>query len=247
MHLSDEELLLAADEEVTPPHLAQCAECRARMLRLQDTAADCLRAYSRNSATRMPPAAGPRALLRARMAEVSRPLHWRRLALVAAGFGLVLLAYQWNSDIEPGVAPKRSLTPGATLALTAREVCAADFAQSIPVIPESIQQKVFEAYGIANPRPDTYEVDYLITPELGGAATIRNLWPEPYHAPVWNAHVKDDLENRLHHMVCSGELDLATAQRDISANWIAAYKKYFRSNRPVAARAPELRIILARF
>ena len=66
-------------------------------------------------------------------------------------------------------------------------------------------------------------MDYLITPELGGATTIRNLWPD-HIISVWNAHVKDDLENRLHRMVCSGELDLATAQRDIAANWIAAYK-----------------------
>ncbi len=28
-------------------------------------------------------------------------------------------------------------------------------------------------------------------------------------------------------MVCSGKLDLSTAQRDIATDWIAAYKKYF--------------------
>jgi len=44
------------------------------------------------------------------------------------------------------------------------------------------------------PRPDAYEVDYLITPELGGATDIRNLWP--YGDTVWNAHVKDQLEDR---------------------------------------------------
>ena len=105
-------------------------------------------------------------------------------------------------------------------------------------------------YGIENPRLDAYEVDYLITPELGGATSIRNLWPEPYHAPVWNARVKDELEDRLHQMVCSGELELATAQRDIAADWISAYKKYFRRDRPAVGRAPrspEVRLALARF
>jgi hypothetical protein len=33
-------------------------------------------------------------------------------------------------------------------------------------------------------------------------------------------------------MVCSGQLDLATAQREISQDWVAAYKKYFRTNAP---------------
>lgn len=256
-HLSDEELLMAADGEIAPQrgaelqaHLAGCWRCRARMAELESAAADCVRAYNRLMDPQMPPIAGPRALLLARLADSSRRWWWPRLVLVAAGLGVVaLVGYQWKmtAEFEPGVAPKRSLTPGATLAVTAGEVCAADFGQNIPAIPEWVQQKVFEAYGIANPRLDAYEVDYLITPELGGATTIRNLWPEPYHAPVWNAHVKDDLENRLHRMVCSGELELAMAQRDIAANWIAAYKKYFRSDRPVAGRMPGPRVVLARF
>jgi hypothetical protein len=50
---------------------------------------------------------------------------------------------------------------------------------------------------------------------------------------VWNAHVKDQLEDRLHEMVCRGDVDLATAQRDISTDWIAAYRKYFHADRPV--------------
>jgi hypothetical protein len=70
--------------------------------------------------------------------------------------------------------------------------------------------EVFERYGVTRPR-DQYEVDHLITPELGGATDIRNLWPEPYHDAVWNAHVKDQLEDLLHAMVCRGEVDLATA------------------------------------
>ncbi len=246
-HLSGEELLLAADGEFAPPHLAQCADCRARLAELESTVGECAAAYQRQLNPLAPPMAGPRARL---LERLSLRNQWRRFAVAAAGFGLLAMAgYQWKTaaEYEPGVAPRRNLTPGATLAVTAREVCAADFAQNIPAIPEPVQRKVFETYGISNARADAYEVDYLITPELGGATTIRNLWPEPYHAPVWNAHVKDDLENRLHRMVCSGELELATAQREIAANWITAYKKYFRSDRPVAGRTPEPPIVLARF
>jgi hypothetical protein len=42
--------------------------------------------------------------------------------------------------------------------------------------------------------------------------------------------VKDDLEERLDEMVSTGQLDLTTAQRDIATDWIAAYKKYFRTD-----------------
>jgi hypothetical protein len=34
-------------------------------------------------------------------------------------------------------------------------------------------------------------------------------------------------------LVCGGRLDLAEAQRDISTDWIAAYKKYFQTDQPV--------------
>jgi hypothetical protein len=35
-------------------------------------------------------------------------------------------------------------------------------------------------------------------------------------------------------MVCAGQLDLSAAQRDIATDWIAAYKKYFRTDKPLS-------------
>jgi hypothetical protein len=45
--------------------------------------------------------------------------------------------------------------------------------------------------------------------------------------------VKDALEDRFREMVCDGSLDLVEAQREIAANWIAAYKKYFHTDTPL--------------
>jgi hypothetical protein len=77
----------------------------------------------------------------------------------------------------------------------------------------------------------------LITPQLGGVADARNLWPERYDSGVWNARVKDDLEALLPRMVCDGALELQVAQLEIAGDWIAAYKKYFKTDRPVARQA----------
>ena len=41
------------------------------------------------------------------------------------------------------------------------------------------------------------------------------------------------LEERLHTLVCSGQVDLATAQRELATDWIGAYKKYFHTARPL--------------
>ena len=70
-----------------------------------------------------------------------------------------------------------------------------------------------------------YEEDHLISLELGGSPTsVLNLWPEPYAAE--GAHVKDKIENRLHALVCSGQLTLLKAQRAIATDWWTAYQTY---------------------
>jgi hypothetical protein len=71
-----------------------------------------------------------------------------------------------------------------------------------------------------------YEEDHLISLEIGGSPTSElNLWPEPYDAPD-GARVKDVVENRLHALVCSGQISLATAQHAIATNWWTAYLTY---------------------
>ena len=126
--------------------------------------------------------------------------------------------------------PDRRLTPGAVRPVTAAETCAGD----LPSVPAAagVPRQVFAQYGIDYRRAAEYELDFLITPELGGAADPRNLWPQPYGATVWNAYVKDELEQHLGRMVCAGALDLDTAQRDIATDWIGAYRRYFDTSHP---------------
>jgi hypothetical protein len=75
-----------------------------------------------------------------------------------------------------------------------------------------------------------------ITPALGGSDDIRNLWPHSYSATKWNARVKDELEDCLHALVCEGQLDPSTAQREIAGNWIMAYKKHMHTDQPLDRR-----------
>jgi hypothetical protein len=196
---------------------------------LNDDDEEILRLYRETLDPQLPPSAIPRALLRSRMAAAAHPKFPMPAALVAACLALFAVVYIWRTgDLS---TPKNSLTPGETRAVTLEDVCRASPEDTSVTIPVSLKQQVFEEYGIRDTRPNAYEVDYLITPELGGSSSIRNLWPEPYSA-VWNAHVKDRLEDRLHGLVCTGQLDLATAQRELSQDWIGAYKKYFHTGKP---------------
>ena len=85
-----------------------------------------------------------------------------------------------------------------------------------------------------------YEEDHLVPLELGGSpSSPMNLWPEPHHVMGgWGSHAKDRLENRLHTLVCDGQIGLAQAQREIAHNWIAAFQKYIG---PTPGRQPRKR------
>jgi hypothetical protein len=82
---------------------------------------------------------------------------------------------------------------------------------------------VLRSYGIvAGPHPG-YEIDHLVPLCLGGADTIKNLWPQLRK----EAQAKDKLEAELCRMACKGEIDTAEAQEAIATNWIALYMTVF--------------------
>jgi Putative zinc-finger len=242
-------------------HLTACWSCRSRMSEIEQTIVAFARAYRESLDPRQTSASGPSARLRARLAELSLKQEadpWRRVfqvtsavrgrtvvvaaVLIGMMTGSFLLLHgvlrRPNSVIavlEPDVLPDRALTPGATRTISSMsDVCSLAHEQVVKEVSMPMREEVFRRYGILNPRASDYEIDYLIAPGLGGVEAIRNLWPEPYKSRTWNAQVKDELEERLHEMVCRGQLDLSTAQRDIASDWIAAYKKYFHTDHPLA-------------
>jgi hypothetical protein len=255
LHLSDEELLLAADGELLPAraaqvaaHLAQCWPCRARSREMEQAIGDFVRLHRGNLDPLLPSPAGPRALLKAQLAKMaSGPEPWvirwpANLAWKSAAAALLLAAVVAAGYLFRGAGlaprtvpvsfPEPSLTPGAVATMNKEQVCRSARPKN-RLVPASLQRKVFEEYGIPGAESRAYEVDYLITPALGGADDIRNLWPQSYASAMWNARVKDALEDRLRELVCDGSVDLVAAQRDLSSDWIAAYKKYFHTDKPL--------------
>jgi hypothetical protein len=121
--------------------------------------------------------------------------------------------------------PNKTLTPGDTLDITREDICTPGYSSKVRNVPAAVKKQAYAEYGITSHKPREYEVDHLISLELGGSNSLKNLWPESYSGE-WNAHVKDKLENDLHRRICKGEVDLKDAQREIATDWIAAYKKY---------------------
>jgi hypothetical protein len=134
------------------------------------------------------------------------------------------IAAHRRANVPAVDVPDPSLTPGVTFVVGVARICRSGYASSVRDVSDAEKAAVYARYGIAWV-PYQHEVDHLISLELGGSNAIENLWPEPY-AGRWGARTKDVLENRLHDMVCAGELSLATAQRQEATDWVAAYLRY---------------------
>lgn len=115
-----------------------------------------------------------------------------------------------------GLLPDAACTPGAIFAgAMVSQICTPGYSRSVRNVPESLKQSVYAEYGIEAHTPGSYEVDHLVSLELGGNNSAANLWPEI--SPGF--HEKDGIENRLHDAVCAGSVSLRAAQHEIARDW----------------------------
>jgi hypothetical protein len=266
VHPPDEQLLRFAERELSSrrtaairEHVAQCQGCRKRIVQFQATLADFVSLHEESLPSQPSFRAELRAALKARLSAEKHPAavssSWRHATsprqFIAACAALLVLAASLlalrnsplhvssqsaASQLASGL-PERRLTPGVAHAIRVEDLCGSPGVSNDPPLSPSLEQAVFREYGLPVSSKDHYEVDYLISPSLGGTEDIRNLWPEPSSTTSWDARVKDELENHLHTLVCQGKLPLETAQKEIAGDWIAAYKRYFHTDTPLSDAA----------
>ena len=148
------------------------------------------------------------------------------------GETVLLKARTKTSGCKLGPLPDRRCSPGAYYSgLTKAVLCSSSFrTSSVRNVPDSEKHQIEVEYGLA-PKGygSTLEVDHILSLEIGGSNDIANLYPEeavlPGHAPGF--HVKDKLENKLHDLVCAGQMTLSAAQQGIASNWEALYRRVF--------------------
>lgn len=147
-------------------------------------------------------------------------------AIVCSLFSIVAqsqASYRYNGQ---AVLNDLTVTPGDVNPTDTKEVlCSPTFRTgTVRLVQESTKYKVCAFYGITKDKcvGATYEIDHLISLELGGSNDVKNLWPEPY-LPVPGAKAKDTVENWLHKQVCSNNITLEEAQHEISTDWYKVY------------------------
>jgi hypothetical protein len=133
--------------------------------------------------------------------------------------------------------PDHNCTPGAlnpkvTQATLKTTICGSGYTKGIRP-PASITDREKHAsaaaYGFTGSLRDA-EYDHLVSLELGGDPNDpRNLWVEPpspgHRAGSGVNNPKDQVENRLHTAVCSGQVTLSAAQQAIASDWANAERR----------------------
>lgn len=147
---------------------------------------------------------------------------------------LALLLLLSPASARDFLVPDPVLTPGVPSGITADELCAKEYrTRDVRNVTAAMKREVFTSYGIrcrplfgkANnlKRCGNFEVDHLISLELGGSNSTANLWPQP----MKEARLKDKLEHRLNREVCSGRVDLYDAQQAIARDWRIPYRHFY--------------------
>ena len=132
----------------------------------------------------------------------------------------------------PALLNNLGVTPGDVTSATAGQLCSKGFhTGDVRNVSQATKHKVCALYGIdkahcvgLQPDGSGYEIDHLISLELGGSNDFKNLWPQPYN-PKPSAKEKDVVENWLHAQVCLGKIGLSVAQQEIALDWYQVFLK----------------------
>jgi hypothetical protein len=126
----------------------------------------------------------------------------------------------------------KACTPGAIFTdATAKQICVPGYSSSVRNVSTNTKDQVYANYNITSHFTGEYEVDHLISLQLGGSNDIANLWPE-LADPHPGFHQKDTVENYLHKQVCDGKMTLVKAQELIANDWHQVY-----NSMPVSAQS----------
>ena len=126
--------------------------------------------------------------------------------------------------------PDKNCTPGSIDPRVTQEniqttICTSGYTATVRPsvsVTNKIKKERMMAYGDTDSMKN-YELDHLISLELGGCPDcVSNLWPEPYNDTL-GARVKDKLENYLNKQVCDSQMTLKEAQFEISSDWVRYY------------------------
>lgn len=120
-----------------------------------------------------------------------------------------------NHDVEQATVQATICVPGYTKSVRP----STSYTNSVKIM-------LLRRAGIPEEMAAEYELDHIVPLALGGhPRKLENLELQPW-AGHHGAKRKDRLEVKMQCLVCSGQIPLDEARRDIASDWQAAYHHY---------------------
>lgn len=146
-----------------------------------------------------------------------------RRQIYAGGFALLCLT------ANTAFADRGALNPDVTQATIAQTICAPGYAKGVrpaTSYTNGVKQMLMQRAKMNPALAEYYELDQIIPLALGGHPRKLDNLALQLREGENGAKQKDRIEIKLQCLVCSGQVKLATAQREILEDWQAAYHKY---------------------
>ena len=121
----------------------------------------------------------------------------------------------------PAVLNDLKYTPGAVRTTDLKQLCPHAETKEVRNVTAAEKKAACRKYGVTHCSGKRYEIDHLVSLELGGSNALSNLWPKPEPQA---REMKDKVEDWSHAQVCSGKIPLTAAQHWISTNWYALWE-----------------------
>jgi cytochrome c-type biogenesis protein CcmH/NrfF len=144
----------------------------------------------------------------------TKALHWLPLLFLGAA-----AAYD----------DRGALNPDVTQDTIAQTICLPGYTKSVRPAAgyaSDVKRILMERAGMNPGSAQYYELDYVIPLALGGHPTDRRNFALQILEGKNGAKRKDRIEAKLQCMVCSGQVTIADAQREILTDWQAAYQRH---------------------
>ena len=124
-----------------------------------------------------------------------------------------------------------ALNPDVTQDTIAQTICVPGYAKSVrpaASYTSDVKRMLMERAGMNPTIAAYYELNYIIPLALGGHPTDRQNFALQILEGKNGAKRKDRIEAKLQCLVCSGQVTVADAQREILTDWQAAYHRHAR-------------------
>ena len=122
-----------------------------------------------------------------------------------------------------------ALNPEVRQDTIAQTICVPGYTQSVrpaDSYTSEVKRMLVQRAGMNPASAQHYELDYVIPLALGGHPTERQNFALQMLEGKNGAKRKDRIEAKLQCLVCSGQVTIADAQREILTDWQAAYQRH---------------------